>query len=177
MLPQDESGPSAWVEASADLWAPGGEALDVACGRGRHALLLAAQGLRVHALDRDAGAVAALARAAAARGLDVRAEVRDLEAGEGDLGHEAYDLIVVVHYLHRPLFPALRRALRPGGRLVYETFTTRQAERGRPRNPRYLLQPGELPRLVAPLVVERAREGDYEGRWISSVVAVRASAS
>ena len=84
-----------------------------------------------------------------------------------------YDVVVVVHYLHRALFPALIAALAPGGVLVYETFTVAQAARGRPTNPAFLLEPGELPRLVAPLEIRAAREGDFEGRMVSGVVAVR----
>jgi SAM-dependent methyltransferase len=99
--------------------------------------------------------------------------VRDLESEPVELGDEAYDLVVVTHYLHRPLFPALVRALAPGGVLLYETFTKGQAARGRPTNPAFLLEPGELPRLVAPLEVLRQREGDVDGKLIASVVAVK----
>ena len=84
-----------------------------------------------------------------------------------------YDLIVVVHYLHRALFPALRSALRPGGILVYETFTRAQALLGKPTNPAFLLEPGELRNLVAPLEVLVEREGEFEGRMLASVIAVR----
>jgi len=125
-------------------------------------------------VDRDEAALSGLADDARALGLPVETAVVDLEAGPVDLGERAFDLIVVVHYLHRPLFPALARALRPGGVLLYETFTTAQAERGHPRNPEYLLQPGELARLVAPLQVIRSREGDHEGRCVASVAARRA---
>jgi SAM-dependent methyltransferase len=152
----------------------------VACGSGRHALLLAAAGFEVHAFDRDAAAIEALRAAAGRLGLalraEVRAEVRDLEAGGADpatpLGPAgAYDLIVVVHYLHRPLFPALVRALAPGGLLLYETFTVDQAARGHPRNPAFLLGHGELPRLVAPLIIVRQRKGEFDGRWVAAVAA------
>ena len=85
----------------------------------------------------------------------------------------SFDVIVVVHYLYRPLFPALRAALRPGGLLVYETFTRAQAQRGKPTNPAFLLEPGELRELVAPLDVLAQREGDFEGKMLSSVIAVR----
>jgi hypothetical protein len=81
----------------------------------------------------------------------------------------------VVHYLHRPLFAALLGALRPGGVLVYETFTRAQAARGRPTNPAYLLESGELPRLVQPLAILASREGDYDGRMVASVIARRRS--
>jgi len=103
--------------------------------------------------------------------LTVRAV--DLEMDGATLGDDHYDVIVVVHYLHRPLFPALLAALRPGGVLVYETFTIAQAARGRPTNPAFLLAPGELAALVAPLEILAAREGDYEGRMVSSVVGRR----
>ena len=84
-----------------------------------------------------------------------------------------FDVIVVVHYLHRPLFPSLVNALRPGGVLVYETFTRAQAARGKPTNPAFLLEPGELLTLVRPLEVLASREGDYDGRSVASIVATR----
>jgi hypothetical protein len=83
-------------------------------------------------------------------------------------------LIVVVHYLHRPLFPSIVGALRPGGVLVYETFTRAQAARGKPTNPAFLLEAGELLTLVQPLTALDAREGDFDGRMVASVVAARA---
>ncbi len=172
--PYGETGPSSWLVANADLLAQGGTVLDVACGAGRHALLLAAVGFQVRAVDRDAEKIALLRDAAGRLGLPVDAAVVDLEAGAVDLGSAAFDLVLVVHYLHRPLFPGLTRALKPGGLLVYETFTIDQAARGRPTNPDFLLQQGELPRLVAPLEILRRREGEFEGRMVAGVVVRRA---
>jgi SAM-dependent methyltransferase len=136
--------PSSWLSESARWLPPGGRALDVACGRGRHALRLAAAGFEVTAIDRDREALAALAEEAHALGVAVQTRHLDLEAAEPSLGDDAFDLVVVFRYLHRPLFPMLRRALRPGGVLVYETFTRAQAVRGHPTNPAFLLDPGEL---------------------------------
>ena len=102
----------------------------------------------------------------------------DLETGTPDLGQALYDLIVVIRYLHRPLFPALCRALAPTGMLLYETFTVGQTSGPGPSNPDFLLQPGELRELVAPLEVIRAREGQFDGQMIASVAARKpASAS
>jgi len=169
-----EPSPAAhWLTGHRDLLPRSGRALDVACGRGRHALWLAGQGFATLALDRDQQAVAGVRAAAEAAGLAVTAEVRDLESGAPDLGVGVFDVIVVVHYLHRPLFPALLDALAPGGVLVYETFTRAQAARGRPTNPDFLLESGELPRLVASLEVLRQREGEVEGRMLASVIARR----
>ena len=69
--------------------------------------------------------------------------------------------------------PALCAALAPRGRLFYETFTTAQAERGHPKNPAFLLNDGELAALVSPLTVLRSREGEFDKRFVSSVVAER----
>jgi SAM-dependent methyltransferase len=150
-----------------------GESLDLACGSGRHAIWLAEQGFRTLAVDRNASAIDALTREAVRRGLSIRTQVIDLESGEPFFEPDTFDLIVVVHYLHRPLFTALVRALRPGGALVYETFTRAQAARGKPTDPAFLLEPGELSTLVQPLAVIASREGDFEGRSVASVVAIR----
>jgi SAM-dependent methyltransferase len=166
--------PSSWLLSNIDRIPRAGRALDVACGRGRHALFLAARGWTVRALDRDADAIEALRSEAARRGLAVQADVVDLEAGDTDLGREAYDLIVVVHYLHRPLFPALLRALAPGGSLLYETFTVDQARRGRPSNPDFLLRHGELREWLASLAILAERDGAFEGRDVASAMARKA---
>ena len=189
----DEASP--WLVANLDLLPVGGVVLDVACGSGRHATFLARRGWRVHAVDRDAAAldrlrVAAAAHAEAdaadadaadadaaprvghARGV-ITTECRDLETGPVDFGHAAYAGVIVFRYLHRPLMPALVDAVAPGGVLIYETFTVDQARRGHPRNPAFLLASGELPALVAPLRVVRAREGVFNGQCVASVVAMR----
>lgn len=131
-----------------------GPVLDLACGSGRNAVFLAEQGCAVEGLDRSAEALAEAALWAKRRGVAVRWRQGDLEAGNVPLGDllplGAYAAIVVVNYLHRPLIPQIKAALRPGGLVVYETFTTRQREVAeKPGNPAYLLEPGELRRLFA----------------------------
>jgi rhodanese-related sulfurtransferase len=168
-------GPSSWLLENADLLPRGSRALDVACGRGRHALLLAGAGFRVDAVDRDAARIAGLAAVADRLALPIETRVVDLEMGEADLGDGVYDVVLVFHYLHRPLFPAILRALAPGGLLLYETFTTAQAARGKPTNPDYLLEPGELLARVAPLEILREREGEFEGRMVAGVAARKAA--
>jgi SAM-dependent methyltransferase len=168
-------GPSEWLLRQGRQLPPGGRALDAACGAGRHALVLAGAGYTVTAIDRDEDAIARLRATASRLGLPVEAQARDLEGDTVDLGDEAFDLIVGFRYLHRPLFPALVRALRPGGLLVYETFTRAHAEACRkPSNPAFLLEPGELARLVAPLEIVDAREGAVDGDHVASVAARKA---
>jgi len=164
-------GPSSWLLANALLAPRGARTLDVACGRGRHALLLAGAGFPVRAVDRDPGLVAWLDGLARRLRLPLEAAVVDLERGGASFGEEEWELVLVFDYLHRPLLPALVRALKPGGILLCETFTRDDRQPGRPRNPHHLLEPGELPVLVAPLEVLRQREGVYEGRALASVAA------
>ncbi len=167
-------GPAAWILDNGDLVRPGMRGLDVAAGRGRHALLMAGADVAVTAIDRDPARMSRLAQLAARLGLSIDTQVCDLERGDVNLGEAQYDLVIVTHYLHRPLMPAIVRAVAPSGVLLYETFTTAQAARGKPTNPDYLLAPGELPRLVAPLDVIRQREGEVDGRMVASVAAVNA---
>ena len=163
--------PSGWLNDNLDLIARDELVLDVASGRGRHALALARGGWRVHAVDRDRAALDELEAAARVAGVTVETRCLDLESNVVDLGTDYYGTIVVFNYLHRPLMPAIVRALKPGGVLLYETFTIGQRDRGHPRNPAFLLRDGELPRLVTPLRVVRSREGDFEGHLIASIAA------
>ena len=131
--------PSAWVCRWAELIPAGGRVLDVACGGGRHARWLAARGHPVDAVDRDP---AALAELAAIPGITTRRS--DIEVEPWPYSGQTFAGIVVVSYLHRPLFPHLLGALAPGGVLIYETFAAGNAQYGRPANPEFLLRPGEL---------------------------------
>jgi SAM-dependent methyltransferase len=132
--------PSVWVERWARLIAPGAEVLDLACGEGRHARLLAARGHRVTALDRDREALAALADLAGIEPL--RADLED--GSPWPLAGRRFGGIVVTNYLHRPLFRNLIDALAPQGVLIYETFMSGNERFGKPSNPQFLLRPGEL---------------------------------
>jgi SAM-dependent methyltransferase len=142
------------------LLAAGGPALDLACGRGRHALALAASGVLAIGLDRDRARLAELARSAHARALPVRPLLADLEAaGRLPLASASCGAVLVFRYLHRPLASEIVRVLRPGGVLLYETFVRKHRELSdHPRNPAFLLDAGELPKLFAALEVLRAEE-------------------
>jgi rhodanese-related sulfurtransferase len=166
-----EYSPSSWLVLNADLIPRQGRVLDLACGSGRNALLLAMAGFPVQAVDRDPGKIESLHRIGTDLGIALQARVQDLEATEPDLGRESAELILGFHYLHRPLFPVMIRALSPGGLLLYETFLLEQAARGRPSRPGFLLARGELSRLVEPLQIVRRREGEFEGRMVAGVAA------
>ncbi len=166
--------PSLWVRRFAPL-IPTGEVLDLACGGGRHARLLAAMGHDVLAADRDA---AALARVAGDRvagdgvaGERITALQIDLESG-GDqpfvwpFAADRFAGIVVTNYLHRPLFPHLITSLAPDGVLIYETFAQGNGAFGKPSNPDFLLGPGELLDLAHAGAAHALRVIAYEDGFI-----------
>jgi tellurite methyltransferase len=137
-----------------------GQVLDLACGLGANALLLASRGLATWAWDISPVAIAQLDQAARAAGLVIHTAVRDVILQPP--AAECFDVIVVSRWLERSLAPVLQAALRPGGLLFYQTFTKiRTAAARGPRNPAFLLDDNELLRLFAPLKVRVYRE---EGR-------------
>lgn len=122
---------------------PGGRALDVAAGRGRHSRALAAAGFRVTAVDLQFDALLQARAAAQADGLTLSCMCADCT--RFPLPRHTFHTVVVTRYLDRALFPALRDALVPGGVLLYETFTEHQLRYDRgPRSRTHLLAPGEL---------------------------------
>ncbi len=121
-----------------------GAVLDVACGGGRHARFFAARGHPVDAVDRNADAINALKNVPGITPL-----CADIEGGPWPYAGRRFAAVVVTNYLHRPLFPQLLAALAPGGVLIYETFALGNEAYGRPSNPDFLLQRGELLRVAA----------------------------
>lgn len=149
--------PSDWVTRFGPLLLPRGRALDLACGAGRHALFLASRGMHVLAVDRD---LEALERLRGHKGvIPLKA---DLEEGPWPLPGFSFDAIVVTNYLHRPLLPDLVAALAEGGVLIYETFMKGNERLGRPSNPAFLLEPGELLRVCQGMKVVAFEEGRVE---------------
>ncbi|KPV39129.1 methyltransferase type 12 [Thiohalorhabdus denitrificans] len=157
-----DSDPVAVLEDNRHLLPAGGMALDLACGLGANAVLLAEQGLKTFAWDRSSVAVEKLAAWSRENLLPITAEVRDVVVWPPEPGR--FDVIVVGHFLERQLAGALRDALNPGGLLFYQTFTqTRVSDRG-PRTERFRLADNELLHLFADLQVlvyrEEGRVGD-----------------
>jgi SAM-dependent methyltransferase len=138
------SAPSEWVGRFAPFIPAAGRVLDLACGQGRHARFLAQLGYRVSAADRDEQALASLAGV-----FGIEAKAVDLEHDPWPYPGQRFAGIVVANYLHRPLFPVLVESLEPGGVLLYETFACGNERYGRPSNPQFLLEPGELLTVVS----------------------------
>lgn len=150
--------PSAWVRRFAPLIRRAGRVLDLAAGGGRHTRLLLDMGFAVTAVDRDIDRLQPFAGPL----CEVRAI--DLEAGTPEaalapLGG-GFDGIVVTDYLHRPLLAPIAAALAPAGVLIYETFAAGNERLGRPRNPDFLLRPGELLAAFAGLAIVAFEQGE-----------------
>ncbi len=169
--PHTLAAPSPWVARWAAELPAGTSVLDVACGSGRHVRWLAARGLQVTGIDRDAAALSGLAGIAQTIVADIEGNPWPLPAGA------TFDAVVVTNYLHRPLWPRLLAAVAPGGRLIYETFAVGNETVGKPSNPAFLLAPGELLDAVrAQLRVIGYEDGFLESpreAYVQRVCAVR----
>jgi tellurite methyltransferase len=127
-----------------------GRALDLACGAGRNALWLANHGWDVTAIDGAEEAIRLLREHDA--GIDTR--VLDLERDAPlPFDDETFDLVVILYFLHRPLFAEAQRVLRPGGIVITAIRTTGI-------NPRFCLSLEELREEFSACEVLHATESD-----------------
>jgi tellurite methyltransferase len=119
--------------------------LDVACGDGRNGIFLALRGHSVICCDYSAQSLRRATEFARESGVTLSVWHVDLELpGNNPFPPHSFGGIMVFRYLHRPLIPCIRKALREGGILMYETYTLEQPRYGKPHNPDFLLRPGEL---------------------------------
>ena len=152
------------------LFPQGGNALDVAGGVGRHAIWLAQRGWRVTLADISEVGIAQARENAGAVANRIDFQVRDFSKFVASA--EQYDLILVFFYLERSIFPELVKALRPGGLLLYKTYSHLAPKFGRgPSHPMHLLEENELLHAFSALTVlhyhETVRDrgvGEFVGR-------------
>lgn len=170
-LPHGAEPASAWVQRWSHLVPPGASVLDVACGAGRHLRWFAARGARVTGVDRDAAALQGLA------GIG-ELVVADIEGGPWPFGGRRFDAVVVTNYLWRALLPTIVASVADDGVLIYETFAIGNEAYGKPSNPNFLLQPGELLQAAAGLQVVAYEHGFARApdRVVQRIVARRAPA-
>ncbi len=150
-----------------------GRALELACGLGHNASWLATVGWQVDAVDISPTGLAIAD--AFARKHDARVHWITADLDEYVPEPAAYDLVVVIRYLDRQRLPGIiEQALRPGGRLIYETVTTGHLVRpdNHIKNPAFALEPGELPRLFPRLEVVSYAEYSLADRDVARFVAV-----
>ncbi len=154
---------------------PKGKALDLACGDGTNAVFLAQQGFRVEAVDISKVGLKIAQQLARAKRVKVR--FRRMDLNSLPLPPDHYDLITDFYFLNRRLVPRIKKALKPGGRVVFETYTTEESLRGtgEPQQVSYLLKPNELLRLFAGMRILFYREGvfrmDGRRKGVASLIA------
>lgn len=145
---------------------PRGRALDVACGAGRNALFLAAEGFDVDAVDISAAALERAREHAEQAGLDINWIQHDLDEPLG--AEHRYALIIVMRFVDLPLIRRLTGSLAPGGFLICEEhLRSDAAEVGGPSNPAYRVKPGSLKAAADGLHILFYEEGlvhDPDGR-------------
>ena len=153
--------PSSFLVENANLFdnlQTGNGVLDLACGKGRNGLFLVKHNVPVIFADNNKAHLQSIELALAPAKVRTAARAKksencliDFEAevsqGRNPLAGKTFDAVIVFSNLHRPLFPFIREAIRPGGLIVYETFTVDQKRFGRPSNPDFLLEHGELRQL------------------------------
>lgn len=164
--------PSAFLLSLTDLLPRTGRALDLAGGRGRHALWLARRGLDVTLADVSDEGLALARQAAEREGTPIA--TLEIDLAVAPLPPGPWDIVLSFHYLHRPLLGRISDILAPGGLFVFCHPTRVNLERHSRPGLAYLLEEGELPGLVRGLEVLRYEEGwSDEGRHEARLVAGR----
>jgi len=131
-----------------------GKGLDIGCGAGRDLAYLATHGWQMTGVDRSADSLERVATLAKYCNVEIETLQLDTETGADPFtlfADGSLDLVCVARYLHRPLFPYIKRLLKPNGIIIYQTFMvgSELTAIGRPRNPNFLLRDGELAEIFA----------------------------
>jgi tellurite methyltransferase len=156
---------------------PRGKALDIAAGEGRNAVFLATHGFEVDAVDISEKGLRKARRLAKEAGVRVHTHLSDLDVYP--IEENKYDLIVNFYFLRRSLLPRIKKGLKKGGKVIFETYTLEHRKLGvqGPKHAKYFLKPNELLRLFKGFRVLFYREGIFkEGgtkRAVASLIAER----
>lgn len=145
-----------------------GPVLDLACGKGRNGLYLLNNAIPIVFADRNAEALNYVEQQLQDPALAAVKELATLWPVDfeteplAQLKKNSFAAIMVFRYLHRPLMASLKKAILPGGLVIYETFTVDQPQFGRPKNPEFLLQAGELEEYFSGWEILHQFEGRFE---------------
>jgi len=139
-----------------------GKALDLAAGEGRNAVFLARHGFDVDAIDISEVGLRKAQRLAKEMGVKVHTLLADLDTYQ--IQKEQYDLITNFYFLNRNLVPKIKRGLKKGGMVIFETYLLehRKLRTGGPKDPRYFLRPNELLQLFKEFRILFYREGIFK---------------
>jgi tellurite methyltransferase len=161
--------PSALLVRFSGFLPPSGQALDLACGNGRNTLYLARQGLAATGIDRSRDALEAGRKAAARSNLKASFVQADLT--RFSLPPGVFSVVICFKYRDRDWYASIRAALRPGGLLIFETYTLEHRKYDhKPLDPAHLLERHELLRAFGDWEIIFYREV-WIGRGTASLVA------
>ena len=139
-----------------------GKTLDIASGEGRNAIFLAQHGFEVDAVDISDRGLKKAQKLARDKGVKINTLLVDLD--QYQIEKEKYDLIANFYFLRRGLIPKIKKGLKKGGRVIFETYTLEQKNVGTegPKDPKYFLKPNELLRLFKDFRLLFYREGVFK---------------
>jgi tellurite methyltransferase len=140
---------------------PGGKALDIATGEGRNAVFLAQHGFEVEAVDISGKGLRKAQQLAREKGVKINTFAVDLDRFQ--IEEERYDLIANFYFLKRRLIPKIRKGLKGGGKVIFETYILehRKLGTGGPKQAKYFLKPNELIRFFKNFRILFYREGIF----------------
>ena len=139
----------------------GGRVLDIATGEGRNAIFLAQHGFEVDAVDISEKGLKKAQELARKKGVKVNVLLVDLDHYQ--IEKERYDLIANFYFLKRRLIPEVRKGLKKGGKVIFETYLLehRTLATGGPKQAKYFLKPNELLRFFKDFRILFYREGIF----------------
>ena len=150
---------------------PKGKALDIAIGEGRNGVYLATQGFEVVGLDISEKGLAKAHQLAKQNGVSIETRVVDLENHQ--LEKNAYDVILLMYYMQRDLWPQINDALKPGGMAVIETYNVDHLKHQK-FNPKWLLKTNELIDAFKDMKIIRYQAYEDNDQAYSSIIVQKA---
>ena len=141
---------------------PKGKALDIASGEGRNAVFLAQHGFEVDAVDISEKGLKKARKLAGEKGVNINTFLIDLDQYQIEKGQ--YDLIANFYFLRRRLIPRIKKGLKKGGKVIFETYLLehRSLGTGGPKQAKYFLKPNELLGLFKDFRILFYREGIFK---------------
>ncbi len=139
-----------------------GKALDIATGEGKNAVFLAQHGFDVDAVDISGAGLRKARKLAREKGVRIQTFLADLDNFQ--IEKERYDLIANFYFLKRSLIPKIKKGMKKGGRVIFETYTLEQRtlRTGGPKQARFFLKPTEPLRFFKDFRILFYREGIFK---------------
>ena len=141
---------------------PKGKVLDIATGEGRNAVFLSQHGFEVDAIDISERGLKKAQKLAREKGVKINTFLVDLD--QYQIEKERYDLIANFYFLKRRSIPRIKKGIKKGGKVIFETYILehRTLGTGGPKQAKYFLEPNELLRLFKDFRIQLYREGIFK---------------